>query len=58
MFTGAVFGNHYCKFLSLCITAPNAYTLSKNKDSPTYSLASRPKEPKKYVTPAPGKADF
>ena len=35
-------------------SAPNAYTLSKLKDSPTYSLASRPKDPKKYVTPAPG----
>ena len=36
------------------ISAPNAYSLGKIKDSPVYSLASRPKEPKKYVTPAPG----
>ena len=36
------------------VSAPNAYSLGKIKDTPVYSLASRPKEPKKYVTPAPG----
>ena len=36
------------------IPAPNAYTINKTKDTPSYSLASRPKDAKKYVTPAPG----
>lgn len=34
--------------------APNAYSVPKIKDQPSYSLASRPKDPKAYVTPAPG----
>jgi len=38
----------------LLFTAPNAYTLAKITDTPVYSLASRLKDPKRYVTPAPG----
>ncbi len=34
--------------------APNAYTIPTPKETPMYSLASRHKEQKKYVTPAPG----
>ena len=36
------------------VPSPNAYTINKHKDTPSYSLASRPKDAKKYVTPAPG----
>ena len=36
------------------LSAPNAYSVAAPKDSPAYSLASRSKELKKYVTPAPG----
>ena len=28
--------------------------LEQQKDNPSYSLASRPKDAKKYITPAPG----
>ena len=35
-------------------SAPNAYSVSSPKDQPSYSLSSRHKEPKKYITPAPG----
>ncbi len=40
-------------FLSL-FPAPNAYSIPAPKEMPSYSLSSRHKEPKKYVTPAPG----
>ena len=34
--------------------APNAYSVTVEKDSPAYSLASRAKELKPFATPAPG----
>ena len=34
--------------------APNAYAVGPVKGAPSYSLAARAQEMKKFVTPAPG----